>query len=333
MKYRFIKYEQIVNFILEKIESKELLLNDQLPSLFNLVDKFQVSRDTVIKAYKELQVRGAIKAYPGKGYFVARTDVERKKNIFMLFDVFTPYKEVLYNSFLRTLKHHGTVELYFHNYNPSLFENLLTDNAGKYTDYVIMPILDKKSIELIAQHSKNNKVYILDTGWRQIGNKFPSVCQDFKTGISNALNQGLDKLKKYSEIIMVLKPPANYSEKQMIKEMKEGFTSFCEKHRLHYEVHEELTIKSTKKGICYILHDDNDLITLVEFMNNHQLKIADKIGIISYNDTPLKKVVKNGITTISTNFEEMGSSMAHLILAGKKESILNTSGLILRNSI
>ena len=42
------------------------------------------------------------------------------------------------------------------------------------------------------------------------------------------------------------------------------------------------------------------------------------IGIISYNETPLKKVVENGITTISTDFKAMGKLLANMILENKK---------------
>ena len=51
-------------------------------------------------------------------------------------------------------------------------------------------------------------------------------------------------------------------------------------------------------------------------------------GIISYKETPLKKVVENGITTISTDFRAMGKIIAQMILEGKKEQIENKCYLI-----
>jgi DNA-binding LacI/PurR family transcriptional regulator len=56
-------------------------------------------------------------------------------------------------------------------------------------------------------------------------------------------------------------------------------------------------------------------------------------GIISYNDIPLKKVVENGITTISTNFKIMGKTLAEMVLNSQKEQIENPSKLIIRNSL
>jgi DNA-binding LacI/PurR family transcriptional regulator len=36
------------------------------------------------------------------------------------------------------------------------------------------------------------------------------------------------------------------------------------------------------------------------------LTVGEHVGIISYNETPLKKFIMKGLTTISTDFEAMG---------------------------
>ena len=38
------------------------------------------------------------------------------------------------------------------------------------------------------------------------------------------------------------------------------------------------------------------------------------MGVISYNETPLKRIILNGINTISTTFHLMGEKAAQLIL-------------------
>jgi DNA-binding LacI/PurR family transcriptional regulator len=40
-------------------------------------------------------------------------------------------------------------------------------------------------------------------------------------------------------------------------------------------------------------------------------------GVISYNETPMKKYVKNGITVISTDFELMGQKAAEFVVLGE----------------
>ncbi len=48
-----------------------------------------------------------------------------------------------------------------------------------------------------------------------------------------------------------------------------------------------------------------------------KLELGQQVGVISYNETPLKKIISNGITTISTDFKEMGVMAARQILDNK----------------
>jgi DNA-binding LacI/PurR family transcriptional regulator len=63
------------------------------------------------------------------------------------------------------------------------------------------------------------------------------------------------------------------------------------------------------------------------------LKAGEDVGIISYNETPIKKIILNGITTISTNFEEMGKMAARLILENRREHLEVPFKLTIRNSL
>jgi DNA-binding LacI/PurR family transcriptional regulator len=56
------------------------------------------------------------------------------------------------------------------------------------------------------------------------------------------------------------------------------------------------------------------------------------LGIVSYNEAPLKGIVASGITTISTDFAQMGKSMAEMILNHQKLKIDNPFVMNLRNS-
>ena len=84
--------------------------------------------------------------------------------------------------------------------------------------------------------------------------------------------------------------------------------------------------------MAYLTIDDNDLVTIVETAIANKWRIGKDIGIISYNDTPLKKVVANGITVISTCFAEMGEKIAQMVINNNKECISNTGSLIDRGS-
>jgi len=71
----------------------------------------------------------------------------------------------------------------------------------------------------------------------------------------------------------------------------------------------------------------------VKNAKSKHLKIGNEIGIISYNDSTLKEVVDNGITTISTDFIKMGQTLANMILNRSKRLVENSCSLIIRNSL
>ena len=69
------KYEQLDNEIIRHIRAKRLLLDDKLPSINDICDNFDVSRDTVVIAYNELKSRGIISPRHGKGFYVSSTSI------------------------------------------------------------------------------------------------------------------------------------------------------------------------------------------------------------------------------------------------------------------
>jgi DNA-binding LacI/PurR family transcriptional regulator len=72
---------------------------------------------------------------------------------------------------------------------------------------------------------------------------------------------------------------------------------------------------------------------MVKMAKYYNLKLGKKFGIVSFNDTMLKEVVGGGITTISTDFVEMGKTLADMVLTKRMGQIRNPSKLIVRNSL
>ena len=88
-----------------------------------------------------------------------------------------------------------------------------------------------------------------------------------------------------------------------------------------------------REGEVYINLMENDLVTLIEKILTTKLKVGKHVGVISYNETPLKKIILNGITTISTDFQMMGEKTAQLILNQSTEHIAIPFNLTSRSSL
>lgn len=319
------KYKQIISSIEKAIEEGKLVKGEKLPSINKICLEFSLSRDTVFQAYEELKKRGIIFAILGKGYYIKSTEINIKQKIFLLFDELNIFKEDIYNSFLFHIGKDVQVDIFFHHFNIEVFRKLIKDSNGNYTKYIIMPTNLVEAPSIIKTLPVND-VYILDQTNIELG-EFPSVFQNFVKDIYDALRIGKPELDKYKKLIIIFpgfREPTG---------MKLGFEKFCNDFQFEYEIISEFSDKNIKVGEVYLIPNDRDLVRVIEKSKLQNLQIGIDFGIISYNETPLKKVVENGITTISTDFVAMGKIVAKMILNGKKEQIENKCSLIIRNSL
>lgn len=319
------KYKQIILSIEVAIAEKRIRRNDKLPSVNKVSLEFSVSRDTVLLAYDELKKRGIIYAILGKGYYVKSVEFSFEQRIFLLFDELNIFKEDIYTAFLQTMDNVAQVDIFFHHFNIDMFRKLINESNGNYSKYIIMPTNLVGASTIIKTLPKND-VYILDQTNNEL-TEYPSVHQNFIRDIYDALVIGSQKLIQYKKLIMIFpgfREPLG---------MKEGFLKFCNDFSLEHEVITEFNNRTIETGEVYIIPSDRDLVGVIEKATIQNLKLGSDYGIISYNDTPLKKVVENGITTISTDFQAMGKILAQMILKGAKDQIENKSALIIRKSL
>ncbi len=319
------KYKQIILSIEKAIEEGKLVKGDRLPSVNKVCLAFSLSRDTVLLGYDELKKRGIIYAIPGKGYYVKSVEIAIKQKIFLLFDELNIFKEDIYNSFLKNIGKNVQVDIFFHHFNVQVFKKLINDSNGNYTKYIIMPTNLSDIVNLIKTLPVND-VIILDQTNPDL-KSYPAIYQNHEKDIFDGLVKGKARVGKYKKLILIFpgfREPLG---------MKLGFEAFCAEYHFASEIITEFTNREIASGDLYIIPNDRDLVRVIENAGNQNLKLGTDFGIISYNETPLKKVVANGISTISTHFETMGKILAEMVIKGNKVQIENKSSLTMRNSL
>lgn len=319
------KYKQIISSVEQAIVNKQLVKGDKLPSISKIQKENKVSRDTVLTALNELKTRGIVQSIAGKGYYVLSEDIGVGKKVFVLFDELNAFKEDLYNSLLKYLEVNTEVDIYFHHFNSEVFNKLVFDSIGNYTSYVIMPANIKDTDKAISQLPKE-KVYILDQMHPEL-RAYSGIYQNFEKDIYANLSKGLTAIKKYSKLVLL------FSKKHQPLGMLKGFKLFCEENKLKHEVVDSIQDRFLQEGEVYVIPDDRNLIRIVKKIKERNLVLSKDIGIISYNDTLLKEVVEGGITTISTDFNEMGKSLARMLNNKEQAQIENPNHLFLRESL
>ncbi|TDD94290.1 GntR family transcriptional regulator [Flavobacterium cellulosilyticum] len=332
------KFIQAADRITDEIKSGKIKLGECIPSIRELSNKYSMSRDTIEKAYKILRDRNLIFSVKGVGNFVTDVISESKIDVFFLINKPSSYKMEVYNAFVDTLGINGHVNMYLYYCDETLFINALKKNIAHYDYFVIMPHFRSKVKNHVNYTSKvikaietipKDKLIILDNSHNEISGSFAAIYQDFKEDIMYALEKGLEKLKKYKKIILVYSTKAvfPYPTSVMV-----GFKQFCEEHQFDYEILDgidgDLEFKSKE---VYITVEDGELVYLIQQIREKNLVMGKDVGLISYNETPLKALL--GITVISTDFKKMGEDAAELILNNKKEIFKNPFNYIERNSI
>ena len=163
-----------------------------------------------------------------------------------------------------------------------------------------------------------NKVFILDQGRKQYKELYPYVCQDFERDIYRVLKQNSELACKYQRMVLVIR-----HQKSHFRDIVTGFRDFCKQHPIPSEVVNDLKSFEIKAADAFIVVDDRDLDFLVRYSIEQKLVLGIDLGIVSYNETPLKGIVASGITTISTDFAQMGKTMAEMILNHQKIKLDN----------
>ena len=335
---RIPKYKQIVDSIINDISKGKLNIGEKIPSINELSESCYLSRDTVEKAYKQLKEQKVIISVKGKGYYTAKTDLISKIQIFFMINKLSSYKMMIYNSFVNSVGINAHVTLSVYHCEESLFVRTLERNLGAFNYYVIMPHFKTDDLSHVSitdtvkdmiEKIPKDKLIILDNNRLEIKGDYGAVYQDFQDDIYKALTKGLEKLQKYDKLVLVYPSKSVYPYPHRIVH---GFRKFCSKYNFDFEILEQIyDDMDLESKDAYVIIEENDLVNLVRQVRKKNLTMGKDIGIISYNDTPLKDLL--GINVVSTHFKAMGETAAHLVLTHKKEKVKNVFEYIERNSV
>jgi len=325
------KYLQIVNSITKSIKYGKLKKGDKIFSINELSNEFLLSRDTVQKAYKVLEETRIIVPVKGKGFYINRTDITRYYRILLLFNKMSNYKKQIYNSFIEAMGDKATVDLKIYHCDTEIFLNILDAHRHEYDYYIIMPHFYERAEEAydaIAEIPKD-QLLILDKELAYTKSGYAAVFQDFKNDIVAALESALDLLKKYKKLILVYPTATPYPYEILV-----GFKNFCMQYEFPFTIMNEVSNHADPRPFeAYIVIEETDLVNLIKRCRFKKLNIGKDVGIISYNETPLKEILLDGITVISTDHAKMGELAAQLILENRTERIKNDFSLIVRKSL
>lgn len=316
------KVRQLADLISQDISMGKYKVDDALPSINQLSQDYKVSRDTVFKAFIDLKEREIIESTPGKGYYV----VNRQKNILLLLDVYSSFKDILYNSLIKQLSARYKVDLWFHQYNESLFNAILRESLGRYNKYIVMNF-DNERLSPYLYKIDTSRLLLLDFG-KFDKKDYSYICQDFDEAFYQALSRLTEKLCHYQKIILLFAKGIKHPQSTC-----SYFEKFCIDKKFAYHINDDIEELEVRKGEVYIAIRQIDVVNIIKKSRISGLTCGVDFGLIAYNDTPAYEVIDKGITTLSIDWERMGMLTADFILSGKQVNIYLPTEVHLRNSL
>lgn len=324
------KYLQVRDSIVSALECGKLKKGDVLPSINDLSYILDISRDTTEKGYRHLKNTGFINSVPGKGYYVSTSEFKRNIRVCLLFNKLSAHKKIIYDAFYEELGEQAFIDFYIYNNDYSIFKKLITECKNNYSHYVIIPhFIDggEDAFELINAIPKD-KLLLLDKRVDGVKGEYAAIYENFEKDIYQALKTVLNKLSKYHSIKVVF-PQKSYYPKEILK----GIKLFCNQYGFNYVLVNDMKKEKICKGDLFINVMEDDLVDLLEKVVGVGMEVGKDVGIISYNETPLKKFILNGITTVSTDFKAMGHMAAKAVLNNSIDSLEVPFRITLRDSL
>ena len=317
-------YRQLVTQVERALHEGRLKAGEQIPSMNELAAQLDISKETVKKAYGILVEKNLVVPKQGKGFYAADLQAVGRPQVLVIFDKFSVYKQILFNAFAETLSGKAEVTIVNHNQSLDLMEYYLDNYLDSFDYYVVTPHfpLDAASqARAVKQLSRipNRKLIMLDRLQPDFpGNHYGAVYQDFENDIHEGLVQGLATSRGLPTLRVITLPTSLYGSC-----ICKGVERFCTEYRIPVEYLNAVPEEIHPGDTFLVLNSQLDagLVALAHAIGAAGLRIGEDVRIIAYNESEMNELVLGGLTTVSTDFAQMGRLSAGMILSRRMDRI------------
>ena len=173
----------------------------------------------------------------------------------------------------------------------------------------------------------SSKLLLLDFG-KFDKKDYSYICQDFDDSFYQALLQLADRLRHYKRLVLLFVKGTKHPRSTC-----DSFRKFCADREFMCEVREDVEGMKVREGEVYIAIRQVDVVHIIKQSRIEGLVCGTDFGLLAYNETPAYEVIDRGITTLSIDWEKMGTLTADFILTGKQIHTYLPTEIRLRGSL
>lgn len=327
-------YKQITDQIELAARDGRLAAGQLLPSMNELAAQLKISKETVKKSYGILADRGIIEPKQGKGFFVRDRSGQAHMQVLVIFDRLSLYKQMLLDAFQQQLGPEAEITILNHNQSVDLLQYYLDNHVGRFDWYVIAPHFppDPQIRQRCIRQLRRipfRKLILVDHLLEGLKGQFGAVYQDFENDIYDGLTEGLDANRRGTALRVITFPTSLYGSR-----IRKGIERFGADNGIPLEFLQKAPQQIRKGDTFLVLNSqlDGGLVELARQIRKQGLVIGEDVRIISYNEYEINELILGGLTSVSTDFKEMGRIAARMILSHELTKRRNPFHMTRRNS-
>lgn len=348
-------YTKIIQYIRDEIASGNLQPNQKIPTEMDLMERFAVSRATVIKALSELNSKGVIYRVQGSGSFVSDRRESGKKRNMRIISFITPFFDHEIDRFderemVRGIEKYSRenghfLTLHFTEQNPQLeIETIRKCREEEVDGIILYPCVESDYVPLLNELIVDNyPIVTLDN--LLYGMAIPCVQTDNKKGghlaTKHLVDRGYDKLFFVTDQkIKVMSTNDRYfgfcaALKESRKELAgDSFvvlahylsgngaskTITYEEHRdVYLKLIRDLTRKHPDRRVGIFAANDYIGLSILKAALELAISVPETIGIVGFDDSDAGANAPLPLTTIKQNFFEIGRRSAETVVGMIKD--------------
>ena len=345
-------YLQIKDELKEKIESRQLLPGQQLPTEFELARQHDVSRITSKKALEELEKEGYIRRRRGQGSFVAPS-VPKTNNSKIISMILPHFRSESWSmayikgamDFLNArgffLSIHGSSELGERNF----FSRLIQEGIGGIIFY---PDCTNVNISQLTAMSMNHfPVVTIDKAVD--GLPISSVTSDNFSGGYMATRHLIDYGHRHIAIVY----SSQISERSSVRDR---FVGYCQAltdagieivpeyivdgyfraesqtnvEKSDHEVLRKILRKLIDANITGLLvENDYEGMTVYRILKEMGVRIPEDLSLVGFDNSELLMSSEVHMTTVNQHFHKIGRRAAEMIIEHMDEQVFSVKKIVL----
>ncbi len=324
--YRGPKYIWIKNTIADRIRSEHLAPGEQVPSISEIMEQFNVSKVTAVRALAELESEGVVQRKHGRGTFVSgptpknRMARSRPSVFIIVPDMTNPFYSEVVGNIEKHVRHEGiAVELTGTNYQTEVEQRVLSAILTEERVAGIV-LISTPGGHHSGEIPSDVPLVTVDHCPPELEGKCVSItCDNFAGGHSAAVH--LASLGH--ERVGYINVP--YGSVRRLEGFRKGF----EEHGVNLGSEWVMTLESAWNIEAEVLNfvsrldltalaSVNDMIAMqaMQSLRSRGYKIPDDISLVGYDNVPAARFLDVPLTTIEQYEEQMGRKAAECLIEG-----------------